>query len=406
MKRKRCLVAILLVVLMLAGCYDVKVRLQVFPNGELLVTHDVVVPASVYDTRRSALGLSPQDVENDLRQSLEQDAALIGKARVIDAAVHRVGTNVLLQRRVIFTDPARAARYLELLGLTGEISVKKGDAAVAVKAAKLELARLVRLGKFYEETKAPATADNSQSPSGNRFTLQLDLPGNLVAEEPLARRDNGELAWSVEEAQFDAPFQAAAKTKAEKFVPWPGAAGAKVDGEAIARLLAAFDDAAAADYTRRLGGRITPILHLRLDKNLKVDWAILWAGDEIGRAAAQYQARVDALLLPELGHNYYRWLETVGEGERRTVAEGYRTRQPLPAKDLGGPLTVTRQGNEARVVFAPPAVYRQIAAAGPASRIVGMLVVTFPDGREQSRVITAADLQSGRPVELTGPLGR
>lgn len=403
MKAPRLFLLLALVGLLALGCYDVKLRVRIYPTGELLLTHDVLVNSSVYEMRLSGLGLTQPDVEKDLQRLLEQDAALVGRARVIDATVHREGDNMLMQRRLLFDEPARVARYLDLLGLTGEVRVKKNRAAVEIRAEKLELSKLVRLGKFYEEQKESAPGAKS-TPSGDRFTLLLSLPGEVGQETPLGRREEDAVSWTVEREQFAAPFQVLLKTKSARHRPWPGACGAMVDGEAFARALTALDTGEAAEATRRIGGRMMPILHLRLDKDLRVDWALLWVDDPVSHAASQYLYRADTLLLPELSHNYFRWLEVLTVADRRLVAEGYRTRQPLAAKDLGGSLAVTKQGREARVIFTPPAAYREIKATGPASRAVGLLAVTFPDGREQNRIITAADLQSGKPIELTGAM--
>jgi hypothetical protein len=401
MKRRLLPLAVALIALVAAGCYETEVHVKLLPSGAALLIHTVSMPAAALTMRLSSVGASPAQAEKELAQLADQDATLIGDMEVIDIAVQPAGDHVRIVRRYLFANAERLARFLDLLGLTVKPAPGKAVVGLTAAAERLDMEKLTRLGRFYEK---PENGDQNgegklKSPGG--FTLRLTLPETPEQVAPAARKEGRTVSWTVGEDNFGQPFKVAASAKKEDGKLLPLGAAAAFDGAAVDRLLATMPADGAADFTRRMGGRLIPIIHARIDEKLQVDLAFLWASDDVSRDAAERFRRLDEALIPELTVNYYEWLELLRVDGQRIVAEGFRRRAPLAAKDLAGPLTVAKVAGQPQLTFTPPAMYAtETPASGPADRVVAMLVVTFPGGQTKHQAVTVADLHSGKPIIL------
>ncbi len=393
---RRLLLAFALVALLLAGCYETEVQVKLLPNGQALVIHTVSMPAAAFNMRLSAVGATPPLAENELAQLAEQDVALVGKQmELIDLSYQTTNDRVRLVRRYLFADREHAARFLDLLGLTFKIADSCSAVAATASADRLDLQKLTRLGRFFEKT------DNGQQAEGkikstSSFTFRVTLPDYPDPGTPPGRKEGRTTSWMVNEENFDQPFKVAVSAKKKKIAPLPLGRSAPPAGAAIDAVLASLPTDGADDFTRRMGGRMIPIVHVRVGKDLRADLSLLWASDEISRDAADYFRRLEALLYPELNVNYYEWIEVLNFDDQRTVAEGYRTREPLSSKQLkklGGAISISKKDGKENVAFDLPKLYQTKSPAnGPADRVVAMLVVTFSDGQTVHAPVTVGGM--------------
>lgn len=394
--------AVALLALVLTGCYEVDLDVRVFPTGEALVTHTVTMPGAAFNMRLGSIRVTQTQLRNQLRELTEQDAAAVGNARVVDVAVQSGSDKARIVRRLIFDDASHIAPYLALFGL--ETEYKKGcfSRKLHVSAPTLDEEKLVRLGKYYEaqNTELPP---NPQFKSNRRFALRIDLPGQVKKAEPAPRIDEAGLAWVVNGIDYQQPFDVSVKVKPRRQKTGVIGQAAVLDGDAIDRVLAALPADRSAAFTRRLGGRLTPILHVRLDKKARADLALLWSADAVSADAAAYHRAVDALVLPDLSTAYFPYLEVLEIDGQRIVAEGYRRRGPIPAAKLDGALRVAKKADEFEVSFSSPRVYAKTGdGAGTPDRVAAVIVVTFPSGAVGHRVITVRDLREGTVARVSG----
>jgi hypothetical protein len=389
--------------LLLAGCYEVELRVNLLPTGEVMLTHAVSLPSPALNMRLSSMGATPAQAEKELTQLAQQDAALIGATEIIDLELAPAGDKMRVTRRIVFADGARLARYFELLGLTAKTELTKKRASLAVEADHLDIEKLARLGRFFEKQDKPAGSPAGAALKGGAtLTLKVSLPDAIEQATPPGRREGGAVVWTVPEDAFGQPFKVDATAKLGATKPLAVGPARPFDGAAADRALAAVSPPDARDYLRRMGGRVVPILHARIGEKGQTDLALLWTSDEVSRDAERYHRRLDALMIPETAQNDYQWIEALQLEDRRVVADGWRSREDFEPKELGGAIAVAKVEGKWRLTFTAPRLYAGAAAAlaGPPDRVVGVLVVSSPKGKTKHAPVTVADLQAGKAITL------
>jgi hypothetical protein len=349
--------------------------------------------------RLSSMGVTATQAEQELVQAVEQDAALIGRMQVIDVTLTGGTDKTRLVRRMVFDDVTHLNRYLELLGLSAAYKPSCRTASLTVAADRLDLQKLTRLGRFFEKQES-GKSENEMTKNNSSLVLQVTMDRPIQSVEPAGRRDSRHVSWQIAEENFNQPLKAVVTTKRQADKPLPIGRGYPANLGAAEALRAALPAEGVADFTRRMGGRLVSLVHVRLDDKLNTDLAWLTPDDEIAQSAADYHRRLDAYLLPELGINYYEWLEVLSLDGQRIVAEGYRTRRPFAPKDLPPTLAVSVVGKKPQVAFTPPKLYIDLADEASGQRVVTVLVVTFPSGKQKHRAITVADVRAGKAMVL------
>ncbi len=344
----------------------------------------------------AAMHITPDELEQKLVAQAATDAALIKGLRMGRATMRTDGDRTVIMRVFLFDDAKALAGYLDLLGLktvlerkTAFLSSRLKSCSLKIDAPLLDAKKLARLGDTLDRAPASIPA-----------TLQLAavLPGKVDKVAPANAAAGDAAVWDVPSDQFAHVFHAELSTTVPSPASLPLGASAPFDGAAVDALLAGAD---AGPFLQRLGNRSYPLLHVRLDKRLNVETSLLWITDELSEAMAAYQARVDYALLPELRRNYFEWTELVTLGNQTYLAGGWRARETTPAKKLTGALAVRRDGDHVIVAFTPPRMLNGPGSqADSPERIVAAILVTFPDGREQSAFVRVKNLRAGEAVEL------
>lgn len=402
MKKTLTAVVLLLLVIILAGCYEVEMRVRVFETGEGLLTHAVKLPTIAYNMRLSALQTDTATLKKELRESTLADAAPIDGLQVAGVAVIADGDKTVINRQLLFADGRALSAYLDLLGLNAQLQRKttlfckrtKGF-EFSLQADKIETEKIVRLGRYYEDS--PSGLGNRQMPmkmSQGSLEIAVELPGELKAIAPDTRRENGGYRWTLPGDQYEQPLDLRLAGKLAKVKPL--AMDEQPLGKPFtAKLVGDSDPAEYEAFARRLDERFIPLLHARVDKKGRVDLALLWLTDDISAGYTAYHRRIDDLLLPELHTNYFSWMELCAlDGENR-LAAGYRSRRPFPTERLVGMLAVAKDGTAA-TFFTP----RVESIAGDGERVAMIVKVTFADGRTAQAQVYAKDLANGAPIVL------
>ena len=405
MKRKQMIPVLLLIVLvaLLTGCYEVKVDVQVYPTGEALLTHVVTIPTMAVNMRLKSMSISAVDMRKMIEQQAEQDAVQIGETQLVDATIRQGPDSTTITRRFLFAEAEHLSAYFELLGL--EAKYKRGcfRHKFAVEAPAVDEGKVVRLGKFYEPPPKKEQVITESFATERSFTLRVTMPGSDKKVEPESEKFGNAWEWKIAEERYPEPLAVDYQTRRKKAKLPPLGKPATSDFAVIDRVLTGLPGDGAAEFARRFGARLTPVLHLRLDKRDRVDLSLLWRADETAAQAADYHRQVDTLTAPDFAAAYFPYVEALELDGGRIVAEGFRRRAPCKAKELTGALRVERDGKRQVVVLQTPRMYRGAGAkAGPPERVVAVLVVTFPDGAQQYRVITVADLRAGKAIRISG----
>jgi hypothetical protein len=392
-------------VLLTAGCYEIKLDVQVYPTGEALVTHTVSMPAAAVRMRLSALKRSDTDVLDEMRAQAEQDARVVGGTRVVDVKVIPGENKLSLRRRFLLDDPAKLKHLLALFGLDAEY--KKGcfSQGFTAQAATLDERKLARLGPYFEQRGESEPSVNAMAAKeAASFTLTATLPGPEKVAEPEGAWIRGARVWSVPEERYGNAFVVRLQA-GNKHAKLPALQTATpLDGRAIDAVLATLPGHETADFTRRLGGRLLPVIHVRMDKKGRADLAILWRADELISPVADYHGNLDALAMPDLAAAYFPFVEVLNLEGETVVAEGYRRYRPFDAKQLTGALRVNGRGKNGAVSLQLPQVFVLETVGergGTSGRPVAVLVATFAGGATTHRVLTVDDLRQGRKVVLS-----
>ena len=403
MKRIRLLTALVLSIMLLAGCYEINLQIKVLETGRTLLAHNVVLQNTMFQMRLSELKLSPTQVRNEVRRLADQDAATLSHVQVAGVSVIAEKDNTLISRQFLFDDSASLVKYLELLGLTANLQQSKSfwskkieGFSLKLSAVKIDDEKAMRIGRLYQKPKDMQMNNPSMPPAGS-FSLDVELPGQIQTINPGTVRDSQGLNLKIPADKFEQPFEAEIVSKLSPPKALPLDQATAFDAAALDQLLASSVAAGGADFARRMGGRIYPLVHARIDKKMNVDLSLLWVADDINQLPIDYYGRTDRLLFPELTTNYFDWIELDRVGGEEIAGQGFRTREPFAADELKGPLRIEKQKNgRIAVSLALPRIYDQSAkAAGDPSRVVAVVLVTLPDGKDLEKIIRVGDLQAG-----------
>ncbi len=400
MKKFLTVSVLLTLVLLLAGCYEVDLRVHVFETGEGLLTHAVKLPTMAYNMRLSSMQTDTAALTKELQDSTAADIASIDGLTLAGVAVVAEANKTVIERQLLFADGKALSAYLALLGLDAKLQHKKTLFCQRTKgfdftlhAASVDQQKIVRIGRYYEDNPS-GMGEQKQMIQASSLTVAVNLPGALETIAPDTRRDEGTYVWNVTGEQYQQPLDVHLAVKTAKTAPLamldqpPTKAYAMVtDGDGGQENFALF--------TRRLGGRFIPVLHARLDNKGRVDLSLLWLTDEIGAQYGPYYRRVDEMMLPEIAANYFTWMEIVALDGRNRLAAGYRSRQPFAAEQLNGMFAIAKDGSSA-TFFTPKVDTTQTDSERPTM----VVKVTFADGREAQHVVHAKELQANTPILL------
>jgi len=397
MRKTLVLLTIAALALALAGCLEIDVKVQMFEPGQGVIVHEVRLPAATFNMQAMSMHLTSDQLEQKLSGLATADAAVIAGLQVGRATIRSDGEEITLSRVFLFQDEKALASYLNLLGLkavlerktSGLFTKRLAGCALKVDAATLDAKVLARLGDALAQ--APATIPAT-------LRLIATLPGRVESVVPANSAAGHTAAWEIPSDRFNQAFHAEFVTRVPK--PREAELGepAPFDGTAVDAIIGGL---ASSAYLQRLGNRSFPLLHLRLDKKLNADLSVLWVADDITENMAAYHQQVDELLLPELRANYYDWLERVTLGAQTYLAGGWRARETVPAKKLTGALAVRREGDRIVVSFTPPRMLNAPDNQNDSpERIVAAVLVTFPDGREETIFVRVKHLRAGETIEV------
>ncbi|HPM77541.1 MAG TPA: hypothetical protein PK961_10645 [bacterium] len=400
MKKIPTLSALLTLILLLTGCYEVDLRVRVFETGEGLLTHAVKLPTVAYNMRLSSMQTDTATLTRELQESTAADVAAIEGLTLAGVAVIAESNKTVIERQLLFADGQALSAYLTLLGLEAKLLQHKTLFCRRTKgfdftlhAERIDLEKIVRIGRYYEASPS-GMGENQQALKASSLTVAVNLPGALATIEPDTRRDEGTYAWSVTGEQYEQPLDVRLAVQTAKAAPL-----AMLDQPPTKIFAAsATGDEAAADFAafaRRLGGRFMPVLHARLDKKGRVDLSLLWLTDEIGAGYGAYHRRVDEMLLPEIAANYFTWMEVVAVDGQNRLAAGYRSRRPFEVEQLQGMFSIAKDGSSA-TFFTPRVDTAQADGERPAMAVK----VTFADGRQAQYVVRAKELTANTPILL------
>ncbi len=396
MNKTVVLLGLVLLALGSAGCLEVDVRVQMFEPGQGVITHQVSLPRAVVGMQGGGNSPSLEEMEKQLNMLATADTGAIAGLQKGPTFLRSENDKITLTRTLMFRDGQALAGYLDLLGLkvsltrkTLSLSSRLKSSAFTADAPNLDIKKLARLG------------DSLSTPppdSPITFRLTVTLPGKVERVVPENTAAGNTAVWTCAGNEFSQPFHrefvAATEGRSIDRLGQP----ADFDGARADTLLAGLTDVA---FLQRLGNRSYPLLHVRLDKKLNTDLAVLTVTDDMTGSPAMYQQRVDEVLLPELTANYYVWGELAQLGGQSLYAGGWRARETTAAAKLNGPLRVSRAGGRVVVSFTPPRMLNAPdGQADSPERIVAAILVTYPDGSEQSAYVRVKHLRTGQTVEV------